>query len=1191
MNTLPLYLYFKGHNGKKHNFNAQLQLAMQFTPHSSIIKKSPILRFIFFSLLLSISTLPSYGQVNAVEFGKNRVQYKKFQWAYYQTQNFNSYYSQNGEPLAKYVAQLAEKELPGLEAFTEYGLQRRANIVIYNHFNEMEQSNIGLNNDWQTTGGNTQLVNNKMIVYYNGDHASLRRQVRQGIARILLDNILFGDDLGEFAANQTLLDLPKWLTDGYVAYAGENWSTELDDQLKSAMMSGDYKNFYQFAFEKPLLAGHAFWYYIEQKYRKENITYFLYLARMYRNLNGASQKITKMKFKDLLKAFMEYNEEKYFKDIRSRRNSPKGAMSVVEEINAYKDFFRFSPNPAPRSMTYAVVEYNRGVSRVVLYDNYVNRRVLLKNGVRSEENRPNPNFPMMAWSPKGDKLAVVYWAEGHVKLFVYDTYKRRKSTQVDLDEFDQVQDCKFMLDANTLLLSAVKKGQSDIFVYKIDKDQSEQITNDIYDDLDAAFVAFPNKTGIIYASNRPSAEAKTGDTVLPSDNRYNIFLVDNWNKSEFKQISKLTDLKYGNARYPMQYNSAHFTFVSDENGVGNRYAGFFNTRRAGVDTVYRVGDELLRNPGMQELDSVLNANKKSEPDSMFTFSITNDSAYVFPITNYQSSLVETKIAGDNGQVSEVRQEGNLKLLYRLKVDENALKRRNINARPTDYRKRTIDARRVAEAEKIEDIQAVKDKQPDFFESEFKNDKTTQRADQAPDAAADKQGIVLKQAKNFAYRLKFAVDNTTTSLFSNDVLITRYQPYTGSLPVNLNNGALNGLIKVSAVDVMEDLRFTGMFRLPFINTAGAGAPSSDIPASGTFVPGGGSLFSGGSEYLARVDYLKHRFDYSLLYYRKVDAGSVPLSIDPSYGVPARLVTNLYQGIVKYPFDKTKSLRMSAGMRSDNVITKAVPLSQNLDPIDSVTLTAPDVKKTYGLLRMEYIYDNTLQKATNIMNGLRYKAYIDISAQMNDVTTPGVGRNSFNFGFDGRYYRPIYRNFIWAFRAAADFSWGDQKILYYLGGADGWLNPKANQLPQPQDPNYAFQSLALNLRGFKQNVTNGNNAFVLNSEFRFPVFSTLFNRPINNAFLRNFQLTQFFDLGSAWNGRYNGLSRPSVVYTDREIPNVSVTLKAGGIGPFAGGYGFGVRSTLLGYFLKLDAGWPMDVFFKGKPQLYFGMGIDF
>jgi hypothetical protein len=32
-------------------------------------------------------------------------------------------------------------------------------------------------------------------------------------------------------------------------------------------------------------------------------------------------------------------------------------------------------------------------------------------------------------------------------------------------------------------------------------------------------------------------------------------------------------------------------------------------------------------------------------------------------------------------------------------------------------------------------------------------------------------------------------------------------------------------------------------------------------------------------------------------------------------------------------------------------------------------------------------------------------------------------------------------------------------------------------------------------------------------------------------------------------------------------------------------------MLGYFLRLDAGWPMGGFFNGKPQWYFAMGLDF
>ncbi len=197
--------------------------------------------------------------------------------------------------------------------------------------------------------------------------------------------------------------------------------------------------------------------------------------------------------------------------------------------------------------------------------------------------------------------------------------------------------------------------------------------------------------------------------------------------------------------------------------------------------------------------------------------------------------------------------------------------------------------------------------------------------------------------------------------------------------------------------------------------------------------------------------------------------------------------------------------------------------------------------------------------NIWKGLRYKVFLDVNMP-SFKTALNNGKATLNFGFDARYYKQLYRNFIWAGRAAADFSWGEQKIVYYLGGTDGWLGPKFNDNPPAPDQTYAFQSLALNMRGYNQNVANGNNAFVINSEFRFPLFSTLINRPINNAFLRNFQLVQVVDLGTAWNGKYNGITRPGEFYSSPGSTPVTVRIDAGGLGPFAGGYGFGERPAL-------------------------------
>ncbi len=1113
------------------------------------------------------------AQVSSVEFGKNRVQYQKFNWKFYQTENFNTYFSQDGLELGKYVAQIAEKELPQLEEFMEYGLQRRTNVVVYNNFDEMQQSNIGLGIDWQNTGGVTKLVNNKMVLYFDANHANLRKQVRQGIAGVLLANVLFGDDLGEFAANQTLLDLPKWLTDGYIDYAAEEWNTALDDQLKSALLGGNYTNFYQLAFDKPLLAGHGFWYYFGSKYGKSKTTYLLYLSRIYRNLNSASQKIAKKKFKELLRDFMTEMSQQYFKDIRGRRLVPKGQLAVVEEIGK-KDYIRFNANPQARSFTYAVVEFKQGKYSVVLNENFTNRKVLLSYGVRSREDEINPNYPILAWDGKGTRLAVVYSEEGKNKLFVYDIVSRFKVVKQELPMFDQVQDVKYMLDANTLIFSAVKSGQTDIFVYKIDKQTVEQITNDVYDDLDASFVAFPNKTGIIFSSNRPNATAVDADTAIPS-NHYNVFLIDNWNKSEFKQVSQLTNVRFGNARFPSQYNTNHFTFVSDESGINNRYAGFFSTERAGLDTIVYIGDEVLRNPPAAEVDSVLKAWDKADIDSVGFFSITNDSTYVFPLTNYQTGLLETRTAGDNSLVSEVTRQGDFKSLYRLRIDESTLRRRNVTSRPTEYMRRVMDQARIAsgKAAVLRQDTATTGQPDNFFNNEFENEKRdSSQLGRVFDAQPIAEETILSKAKLYEYRPpKFFNDYVVAGLNNTVFVVNKYQPYQGGQgPIDPSNGNdLNGLIRMGTADLFEDFKISGGFRI---------APNLRD-----------------NDVLFEFTNLRKRFDWGFTYYRSSDESAMPTS--GGTFSPVKMFSNYYLARLRYPLDRVRSVRFTVGPRFDKSIFSS---------IDPISLKEPDVRRTFAQVSGEYVHDNTINPALNIWQGLRWKVYADY---FNQLSGEGVnkGKNIFNVGIDARHYLPIYRNVIWAVRGAADLSWGKQKVVYYLGGVDGWLKLRENEKvdnsgnfsgyryfeggeanrPDP-GANYVYQALAVNMRGFKQNVANGNNNVVINSEIRMPVFSTLLNRPINNAFLRNLQLVQFIDLGTAWNGTYDKIERPSVVYAN---PDLSVRVKAGGIGPFAGGYGFGARSTLLGYFLRFDVAWQMDGFFRGRPQTYLALGLDF
>ncbi len=1110
---------------------------------------------LFLLLGLCGASFNGFSQTNTVRFGKNRLQYKKFDWRYFETDHFNTYFSQGGLDLGKYVAQTAEQELTDLEKTMDFSLRDQINIIIYNSYGDMKQSNIGIGLDWQNTGGVTKLVGNKMIVYFDGNHNKLRVQIREGIAKVMLNNIMFGSSVGEFAGNAVLLNLPKWYTDGFISFVAESWNAELDNQLKQLIRTGRYQTFNQLANEFPTLAGHAFWYYISSEYGVDAPSYLLYISRIDRNMKKAFQQVLHKKYKEVMREFVTYNFRRYQEDNRGRRQITRGTVTTTQS-NVKSQHYRIHPNP--RNRDYAMVEFKHGVYEVQLFEGFFKPRVLLKSGVRELKSQVNPDYPLLGWDAQGTHLAIIYPKKGKLKLMVYDLISKTKVKEDLPEDFQMIQSFQYLpTQKNLLLLSATKNGQTDLFTYNISDFKTEQLTNDVFDDVDPSYVGFSKKSGIIFSSNRPEPNAVSADTVLPH-HRYNIFLLSNWDQPEGRQITQLTDLKMGNARMPMQYTDRYFTFVGDQNGINNRYAGFFQSQSNGIDSLYYIGANVLRNPDRPELDSMLQSYGTQKPDSMKMVAITSDSTYVFPLTNYADGITESYNAGQKQIVSETVKRGDFTRAYELREDTRTLDRRNISTPLTSYRKYQLhqDSVKLGLPMYYNTTPDTSMNPENYFQSEFgyiPPDSTNIIRQNLQLEQQLQHNNVLRSARLFPYHLKFSTDYLITQL-DNSVLIDRYQPFTGGGgPIYLQQ-PFNGLIQVGVSDLFEDIKFTGGFRFP-------------------------SNFNG-SEYYFSYNNLRHFVDYKLLYYRKVDRlGFSNLPYE------AKRRTNLYQVEVTLPIDVVRSVRLTVGYRSDQLTSLASDANTLPDK------NQLDRNQKFGVTRAEYVYDNTINPAINIWNGLRWKTYIEMFPQLNKPAGVKERDFTFNAGVDARYYLPIYKNFIWATRFAADFSWGNRKVLYYLGGVDNWLAPKYNNsTPIDFSANYAYQTLAENLRGYKQNVKNGNNVMLLNTELRLPVFATFINQPINSDFIRNFQLTSFLDMGTAWHGGFSNLKNTSQPSYGNQ--HVIVQIKNNNLGPFVGGYGFGARTTIAGYFLRVDAGWPMQYgFFPGKPQWYFALGVDF
>jgi hypothetical protein len=86
----------------------------------------------------------------------------------------------------------------------------------------------------------------------------------------------------------------------------------------------------------------------------------------------------------------------------------------------------------------------------------------------------------------------------------------------------------------------------------------------------------------------------------------------------------------------------------------------------------------------------------------------------------------------------------------------------------------------------------------------------------------------------------------------------------------------------------------------------------------------------------------------------------------------------------------------------------------------------------------------------------------------------------------------------------------------------------------------------------------------------LISFLYQKPIEQAFFRNFMLVGFVDAGSAWVGM--NPNNPNNPYNEirYSYPAYDITVRAVR-NPLIMGMGWGLRTTVMGHYVKYDMAW--------------------
>lgn len=1056
---------------------------------------------LYLILMLPFGAAGQFYTGHQMNFGKNRIQYGDFYWQYRRLPDFDVYYSTGGRALSEYVIGIVPNEIEKMERVLGHRYNGRIIFVIYNSLSDLRQSNIGLNqsDDQYNIGGTKLIVSNRVLLYFDGDHNSLRRQIREGAASLILRDILHGGGGYKEALNSaSTTEYPSWFMHGLESYASDPYNLYVEEQLRILLFAGKLENFNRLTGEDAAVGGHALWKYVYDVHGQNAASTIISLARITRNVEQSFTYVLGIPAQQLIE-----NMNAHYRELYRALPDTAHVLAIAPAMKRQKKqrvYYNQCLSPSGDSMVYAVD--NMGRMRIELFCFSQQKKTVLKRWGHKLERIPDRSYPVFAWHPDGTAVSVFYEYEGQswcaLYVFANDEWDVRP-----MHGFEKILSAEYSPTGKQYALSAVKNGQSDIFLYNISQRTSTALTDDVPDDLSPRWAE--GGKSILFSSNRSSKDSSSGDYMQ-------IFRIGSVLTSP--QISPIASPEKSNSYPANTDNISRMDFISDRNGVANLYRLTSDSTISSIDTAvhYRYQYEHL---------PITASQRHLRGDAR-----TGNSPYIIRNKNRYQFVPFSQIPSAKDSA----------------LATTAFKSNSMEAERTDsiYRANVAQLRQLRE--QMEHDRLLKDTL-DINDYIF-------LPEAHPSALYDSIFGIGQSADSTTmpsvYRTSFYV-NSLVNQVDFGFLNESYQNFTGGA-VYYSPG-MNIYFKMGVIDLFEDYRLTAGFRF-----------------SGNF---------DSNEYLFTIENLKKRLDKKLIFHRQAQLEYLPDNVNKIHGHEMKYA-------LTYPFSEVSAVRLMPSLRWDRVTRLAIV---NTD------LRVPAEQRYRAGTKLEYIFDNTFRKGLNLYNGIRTKVFAEYYQMLNQSHG-----HTLVLGADYRHYIRLLRGSIFAYRLAASTSVGNEMLLYYMGGVDNWINIFSNypiyneSVEYDQSKNWAYQTIATNMRGFNQNVLNGNTFALANAEIRLPVVKMIAQRPISSEFLSNFQVITFCDAGAAWTGTFPKAKNNAYNYRIVQNGPVTVTIDQQS-DPYVSGFGWGLRSRVFGYFIRADWAWGIQNSMVRPRIFYLSMSLDF
>ncbi len=538
--------------------------------------------------------------LEAQYFGRNKVQYDRFDFKILKTKHFDVYYYPEFRDMANDVARMAERWYARLSRILNHELKGRQPLILYSSSPHFQQTTAIPGVIGEGTGGVTEAFKRRIILPVGPSLADTDHVIGHELVHAFQFDMTSQGYAGGMS-NPGALRLPLWFIEGlaeYLSIGSVDPHTSMwmrDATMRKEIpplkkLDNPYKYF-------PYRYGQALWAYITGRWGDETVPRLMKGVGRVGDLESVMTRVLGVSYETLSKEWVEAYKKAY-DPLVSQTKLPEATGKMIfqgTEMNPYN----ISPALSPDGKNIIFLS-TRDLFSIDLYLADVGMGKIKK---KITQTAVDPEFESLqfihssgAWDSRGKRFVFGAISKGKPVLTFFDVDRERIVEEIEFLGLGEIFNPTWSPDERSVVLSALARGKTDLYLYDLGSKSLTQLTDDPFADLQPAWS--PDGKSIAFVTDRFGTDLsllKYGD--------YELALIDPAS-GKIERVHGFAGAKSINPQWSPDSKSLYF--VSDLSGKSDIYRIELDT-----DKVFQVTNLYTGVSGITEMSPTFSVSQET----------------------------------------------------------------------------------------------------------------------------------------------------------------------------------------------------------------------------------------------------------------------------------------------------------------------------------------------------------------------------------------------------------------------------------------------------------------------------------------------------------------------------------------------------------------------------------------------------